>query len=222
MDAATALKHLTYYAEIRIEADEKARTALAAALANTPATELTTQIERALRSSAIAKPWRQLMQAVERYGVREGLLRQQGEALNALLSYGMGMSTCMVANAARLAEEDGLRRFLGQIDTIEIAEDDAPAPEPEPTPKPTMTRAAKATPAQKRTLTAIKEAGVVLSERSASEGPRVTVNLGHVAPRRDMVEAVITKGWAARDTSTSLFNGQAVTLTAAGEAILTS
>ncbi|MGO4423014.1 hypothetical protein AB4Z54_31010 [Streptomyces sp. MCAF7] len=39
-------------------------------------------------------------------------------------------------------------------------------------------------------------------------------------PRKDMVEWVISQGWATQDTSRSLFQGQPVTLTDVGEAIL--
>jgi len=124
MDAATALKRLTYYAEIRIEDDEKARRELAAALANEPATELSAQIESALTASAIAKPWRQLMKRMERYGVRDGLILEQGNAVDSLLSHGMTMSTSPVRTAAWFAEQEGLRRFLSDIDGIEVDEDE--------------------------------------------------------------------------------------------------
>lgn len=223
MDAATALKRLTNRAETYIEADKQARTALADALAKAPATDLTTQIDGAFAASAKAKPWRQLMKRIERHGVREGLAKQKAEALEVLLSYGMGMSTSLVTNAARLTEEDGLRRFLNAVDTIDIDEDDAPADdESDAAPQEATTEipTPKATAAQKRTLQSIKEAGVKLQEFSIKDGMRVQTKPGHARPRRDMVEYAIAQGWAQRDTSAPLFRGQAVTLTAVGEAIL--
>ncbi|NGO66769.1 hypothetical protein [Streptomyces boncukensis] len=213
MDAATALKRLTNRAEAHIEADEKARTALADALAKAPATDLTTQIDGAFRESANAKPWRQLMKRVERHGVREGLAKQKAEALEVLLSYGMSMSTSMVANGARFAEQDGLRRFLDVVDTFEIDEDSDPAGAPVEVPETTEN--------QRAVLRAIKETGVVLKEAHVLDGGVRTANReGTIAPTVDRIEWSVRQGWAVVDTSAELRDGQAVTLTSLGEAIL--
>ncbi|WP_030895952.1 hypothetical protein [Streptomyces sp. NRRL F-5053] len=222
MDTMTALKRLTDCAEAHIEADKRARTALAEALATAPATDLTNQIDAAFRESASAKPWEQLMKRVERDGVREGLAAQKTEVLDILLSDGMSMSTNMVANSARLAEQDGLRRFLDVVGTIDI-DDDAPAgtkAAAAPHAAPAETPVPEATPAQKRTLQSIKEAGVTLQEFSAKNGIKVQTKPGYARPRHDLVEDVIAQGWAQRDITVSLFCGQAVTLTAVGEAVL--
>ncbi|MBA0053464.1 hypothetical protein E0L36_22070 [Streptomyces sp. AJS327] len=213
MDAATALKRLTDRAEVHIEADEKARTALAEALANAPATDLTMQIDGTFRESANATPWRQLMKRVERHGVREGLAKQKAEVLEVLLSYGMGMSTSMVANSARLAEQDGLRRFLDVVDTIEIDEDSDLAGTPVEVPE--------TTEGQRAVLRAIKETGVVLKEAHVLDGGVRTENRqGTTAPTPDRIDWAVRQGWAVVDTSAELREGQAVTLTSLGEAII--
>ncbi|MFI9026337.1 hypothetical protein [Streptomyces sp. NPDC053560] len=226
MDASTALRTLTHRAEMAYTDDEKARTLLAERLGQGAATDLSQTIDAALVASANAKPWRQLMKRVEAHGVREGLAKQKAEVMEVLLSYGMGMSTSLVANAARLAEQDGQRRFLNAVDTIEVDEvDEAADAEPAKVAEAPVNVAAavevpKVTPAQKRTLQAIKTAGVRLQQFRTSGSVCVETAPGHDRPRRDMVEHAIDQKWAQRDTSTSLYRGQAVTLTPLGEAIL--
>ncbi|MFZ3595077.1 hypothetical protein [Streptomyces sp. BH104] len=123
MDAVTALNLLTMSAESHFEADEQARARLAEALGKAGATDLVSEIDASLVTSAHAKPWRQLMRRIESRGVREALAGQKAEALDSLLSYGMSQSTSQVANAARLAEQDGLRRFLNRLNAIEVDEE---------------------------------------------------------------------------------------------------
>ncbi|QKW06963.1 hypothetical protein HUT18_11705 [Streptomyces sp. NA04227] len=204
MDATTALRCLTHRAERAFKADEEARTRLADELGRGAVIDLSMAIDAALVSSANAKPWRQLMQRIERHGVREGLAKQKAEALESLLSYGMSMSTSLVANAARLAEQEGLRRFLNAVDTLDVDEDDVPAADE-------RTEAGKATPSQERVvLEAIRRNGVTLQE----DGVKVEVGS---CPRRSMVQYAIDMGWAVVDTSGDLRGGQAVTLTSLGE-----
>lgn len=81
-------------------------------------------------------------------------------------------------------------------------------------------KAPKVTAAQKRTLLAIRDNGVTLQEFRVGQ-TQVSVERGE-KPRKDMVEWVISQGWAKQDTSRSLFHGQKVSLTEIGEAILAS
>ncbi|MFD8774508.1 hypothetical protein [Streptomyces sp. NPDC059916] len=209
MDASTALRRLAMRAESEFRADEAARARLAEDLGKGAATDLVSLIDAALVASANAKPWRQLMQRIERHGVREGLAKQQAEVLEALLSYGLCMSTSQVANAARLAEQDGMRRFLNRVDTIEI---DEPSPELPPVIE-----------GQREILRAIKDTGVVLREAHVLDGGVRTANrAGTIAPAVDRVQWFIRQGWAQADTTAELRDGQAVTLTELGEALLAS
>ncbi|MDX3372314.1 hypothetical protein PV387_41185, partial [Streptomyces sp. ME02-6987-2C] len=79
-------------------------------------------------------------------------------------------------------------------------------------------KAPKVTPAQKRTLEAIRGNGIKISEFRVGKAT-VTAEHGE-CPRRDMILWVIEQGWAVRDQSTSLFQGQAIGLTEIGTAIL--
>ncbi|GAA2948489.1 hypothetical protein ACFPN0_15085 [Kitasatospora cinereorecta] len=223
MDASTALSLLTSRANHVFEEDEAARTRLTKALAIDGA-QLDGLMDAALASAGRAKPCHQLMKRVEKHGVREGLAKQREEAMEYLLQWGFSMSTSMVSNAQRIAEQDGLRRFLSTTEGWGIDADETPAEEvtpeheTEPTPEPTPVEIPKATPAQKRTLTAIRDNGVKLQEFRVGRAT-VAVEQGD-RPRLDMVQWVISQGWATTDTSRSLFQGQPVTLTAVGEAIL--
>ncbi|MEU8870473.1 hypothetical protein AB0D24_04770 [Streptomyces javensis] len=224
MDAATALKHLTFRAENAFDQEATARQRLTEALAGPQASHLDSAMGAVLTAAGIAKPWALLMRRVEKTGVTAALAKQREEATEQLLQYGHGMSTSLITNAKTHAELEGLRRFISSTDTVaDEIDDEAPQPAPESAtaePEPKKAELPKATSAQKRTLQSIKEAGVVLSEQSIAKGRRVSVNAGHQAPRRDMVEFAISQKWAKADTTTSLYHGQAVTLTEVGEAIL--
>jgi hypothetical protein len=225
MDLTTATNRLAQLAQGVFEADMDARKRLTEALAIDGA-HIVGLMDAALVTAANAKPWHELMRRIQRLGVRDALAVMRQEATDALLSYGFGMSTSPVENAARFAEQEGLRCFLNRTNLIEI--DEAPAPvkaesaeEPVPAPQPNVKVAAppKVTPAQRRTLAAIKTQGVKLQEFTVKEGIKVTVESGE-KPRKDMVEYVISQGWARQDHTRPLFKGQPVTLTDIGEAIL--
>ncbi|WP_199570561.1 hypothetical protein [Streptomyces murinus] len=219
MDNATAYRILTARAEDAFHDDSKARARLTDALAIDGA-QLDGLMDAALNSAGRAKPWHKLVKRMEIEGPREALTKTREEAVEILLQWGFGMSTSLVSNAQRLAEQDGLRRFLSATDGMEISEDETPAPAEEPTPEPAPApmEVPKATPAQKRTLEAIRDNGVKLQEFRVGKAT-VNVERGD-RPRKDMVEWVITQGWAQQDTTRPLFHGQPVTLTAVGEAIL--
>ncbi|RWZ74878.1 hypothetical protein EQK42_16625 [Streptomyces albidoflavus] len=222
MDASTILNRLTSRANHVLEEDEAARTRLTKALAVDGA-PLDGLMDAVIDSAGRAKPWRQLMKRIEKHGVREGLAKQREEATERLLQWGFSMSTSMVSNAQRIAEQDGLRRFLSTTDGMEISADETPAEEvaAEPAPEPAPVEIPKPTPAQKRTLAAIEGDNIRLQEFTTGSGIKVMSEKAE-RPRRDMIEWVIAQGWATADTSRSLFQGQPVTLTTVGEAILAS
>ncbi|MEV6738668.1 hypothetical protein AB0N14_17735 [Streptomyces sp. NPDC051104] len=224
MDATTALHFLTIRATSETEAAETARQKLAEACAK-PGSRLDYLMEAVMVADAQARPWKDLFVRIEKHGVREGLARMRQKVMEALVEYGVSLSTSLVTNAERLHEQEGLRRFLSNTGGIDI-EDDAPAEEPAAVPQETPAPASapvevpNATPAQKRTLAAIRDNGVKIQELRFGQ-TRVTVQAGE-RPRKDMVEWVIAQGWATQSRSTSLYVGQAVTLTPVGEAILAS
>ncbi|WP_086859774.1 hypothetical protein [Streptomyces milbemycinicus] len=220
MDATKAIVFLTARANSEAAAAEKARERLIKGC-EVVGSSLDHLMDAVLVADAMAKPWAELMVRIERHGVREGLAKQIQKVTEALVNYGIALSTSMVTNAARLHEQDGLRRFLSLAQSMDI-EDDAPAeeqaPAAEPEPEPAAVQVPKATPAQKRTLAAIRDNGVKLRESRVGQ-TQVSVECGE-KPRKDMVEWVISQGWAKQDASRSLFHGQAVSLTEIGEAIL--
>lgn len=126
MDARTALKRLTSRATYAFDEAATARKRLTDALAFQGA-QLDLPMDAVLVAEGNAKPWADLMKRIERHGVREGLAKQRAEALEALLQYGHSMSTSLVTNASRLADQDGLRRFLDGTDRFDIDEDPAPS-----------------------------------------------------------------------------------------------
>ncbi|MFF4147174.1 hypothetical protein ACFY0A_39000 [Streptomyces sp. NPDC001698] len=225
MDAKIALQFLSIRANSEFQAAEEARKKLADACA-IKGSNLTHLMDTALVADANAKPWADLFVRIERHGVREGLAKMRQKATEALVDFGIALSTSLVTNAERLAEQNGLRRFLSCTNGMDIDEDQAPAEEaapesevqPEPAPAP-VEAPAKVTPAQKRTLKAIRDTRIELQETRVGQ-MRVIASRQDAWPRKDMVLWVIEQGWAQRDHSTSLYDGQAVSLTEVGEAIL--
>ncbi|WP_228994704.1 hypothetical protein [Streptomyces sp. DH8] len=226
MDATTALNLLTLQAERSFERAEIRRERLARLLTR-QGSDLTMTVESVLTAEAEAAPWARLMQRIERHGVREGLAAEREKATSDLLGYGISLSTSLVTNAARLAEQDGLRRFLTATNGMDIDEDQteeptpAPASAEEPAPAEEVTEVPKATPAQKRTLAAIRDNGLTLRWTSHSLKSRtaVCVESGD-RPRLDMVEWVIGQKWARYTSDAPMSAGRGVALTAVGEAIL--
>ncbi|MEU0627738.1 hypothetical protein [Streptomyces sp. NPDC005989] len=224
MNAEIALSLLNSMAENSFNASEKARQELTKACAVKGFLELAHLMEAVMVADAKAKPWQDLFRRIERHGAREGLAKMREKATEALVSYGIALSTSMVVNAERLAEQDGIRRFLSATGGMDIDEDQAPAeeagPEAEaqPEPAPAPVEVPKVTPAQRRTLEAIRDNGVKLQEFRVGR-TTVEVECGE-KPRKDMVLWVIEQRWAKADVSTSLYTGQKVTLTELGKAIL--
>ncbi|THA54263.1 hypothetical protein [Streptomyces sp. A1136] len=216
MDAKIALKRLTNRATSTFEEAGAARKRLTDALAFQGA-QLDGLMDAVLVAEGKAKPWMQLLNRIDRHGVREGLAKQREECLELLLHYGLSMSTSMVRNASQLAEQDGLRRFLDATDTIEIDEDAAPTETPAPELEPAVIGGLRtAVRQQVQVLEAIRGNGVKVHAAG-----KVTVEDGS-APRLVMVEFAISKGWAQMSNTGPASEGQPVTLTPAGEAILTN
>ena len=229
MDASLALKRLTNRAETVETYSETARENLDKALA-IPGALLDGLMDAALTAEGEAKPWRALMRRIEHHGVREGLVRQCTESMEAVMQT-ESMSTSLVTNAARHAEQNGHRRFLSFTNGFEIdaepaiaeeptatpVEEPAPAATEEPAPAPTA-KPKKVTPAQMRTLHVIDEGEVTIGQPDFRRPAYVGVKTGFTRPRLDMVEFAIGQGWA---TSVHVSNfSKSVTLTAAGKAII--
>ncbi|MGW2951548.1 hypothetical protein [Streptomyces eurythermus] len=225
MDAAIALRLITNRAASQAKGAKEARERLIAALKIDGPTHLDSLMREVLKAEGEAAPWRELMERIEHHGVREALAKQRERATAVLLGHGISMSTSLVTNEAHLAEHEGHRRFLSCVATWEIedetpAEGPAPATEEQPAPAPAPVAVPKITSAQRRTLEAIRDNGVKIQEFRVGKAT-IRVERGE-KPRKDMVEWAIGQKWATRDRSASLFQGQAVTLTEAGAAILAS
>jgi hypothetical protein len=220
MNEATALRIITNRAEAAADHSATARKRLDEAM-KIPGAQLDGLMDAVLIADAEAKPWRELLIRIERHGVCKGLAAQREKVLEDLTGYSLSLSTSLVTNAWRLAEQNGLRHFLSATHGMEIGESEPLVPAEEPTlePAPAPARAPKVTPAQRRTLEAIRDNGVKFREFTVKDGLKVGVERGE-KPRKDMVEFVIDQGWAQRDATRPLFRGQPVVLTAVGEAIL--
>ncbi|WTW95429.1 hypothetical protein OG216_19500 [Streptomycetaceae bacterium NBC_01309] len=222
MDVTTAIDCINKAAQRAFTEDAQAREDLRAALLVEGA-ECQHLMSHQLATAAKARPWSRLLRGIERIGVREARAKERQDALDKLLRYGPSTSSCPVRTAAELVEHDGLRNFLAIIDSIEIDEEVAPAQDPAPAeePAPEAVDVRKITPGQRRCLEAIRDNGVRLREGSIREGMKVAVECGE-KPRKDMVQWAIDQGWAQEDVSRPLFWGRPVTLTGAGEAVLSS
>ncbi|GGZ73137.1 hypothetical protein ACFOOM_01035 [Streptomyces echinoruber] len=206
-----------------LRTEEEARKKLAQCMTELDRRVDTSLIREAMKAAAMALPYRTVLKDAETAGIREALKGMRETLTRQLLTRTPGHSTCPITNEAALMEIEAAQSFLANTDGIlDYAEDapeqPAPAPEPQPAPAPAPVEVPKVTPAQRRTLEAIRDNGVKFQEFSVGT-LMVRVERG-TKPRRDMVEWVIKQGWAKRDTSHSLFHGQPVVLTRIGEAIL--
>ncbi|MGW4007927.1 hypothetical protein [Streptomyces sp. NPDC004763] len=180
-------------------------------------------IREAMEASAVALPFRTVLDHAEKAGLYEALKDMRAQLTRQLLTRTPGSSTCQVTNEAARMDVEAAQSFLQATEgLLEMADDSAakPAPEPtaEPAAQPAPVNVPKATPAQKRTLTAIRDNGVKL-QYHLNGRMEVRIESG-AKPRKDMVEWVIEQGWAAKGTCTSVLDAQPVHLTAIGEAIL--
>ncbi|MFE3033037.1 hypothetical protein ACFXKY_15505 [Streptomyces canus] len=221
--AVTLAEVFESLAETYTTREENARTKLAKCLADLTQGVDTSLIRTAMDTAAEAVPYRRVLEYAEKAGLREALADVRKELTRQLLTRYAGSSTCQIRNEAARMEVEAAQRFLENTDNLLDRYEDAPSEgvgeqaEAEPVPAPAPADVPTATPTQRRTLEAIRDNGVVIQEPRVGQR-RVTAERGE-RPRRDMVEWVVAQGWAKR-AATSLFRGQAVTLTAIGEAIL--
>ncbi|MFE2424997.1 hypothetical protein [Streptomyces hokutonensis] len=217
---ATLTEVFESLAESATTREEGARTKLAKALTDLSQGVDTSLIRTAMDAAAEAVPYRRVLECAEKVGVRAALAGVRRDLTRQLLTRSPGSSTCQIRNEADRMEVEAAQRFLQHTDNLLDRYEDAPsegASEPEAEPAPAPADVPTATPAQKRTLEAIRDNGVAIQELRVGQR-RVAVERGE-RPRRDMVEWVVSQGWA-KQAAGSLYNGQKVTLTAIGEAIL--
>ncbi|MFB0617258.1 hypothetical protein [Streptomyces sp. AGS-58] len=210
------------------EREEAARTRLAACLTDLAKGVDTSLVRTAMETAAEALPYKQVLKDAETAGIHEALANMRKGLTRQLLTRALGSSTCQIRNEAARMDAEAAQRFLANTDGLldhfpqeavkEVAPEAEAAPESAETATPIETP--KVTPAQKRTLEAIRDNGVKLQELKVGQA-LVQVERGE-KPRRDMVEFVIERTWAEADTSRSLYAGQPVRLTAMGEAILSA
>ncbi|WP_371799028.1 DUF1664 domain-containing protein [Streptomyces sp. NBC_01707] len=212
MDASTALKHLITRADRVFEEAAATRASLTDALAIQGA-QFDHLMDAVLVAEGKAKPWMHLMKRIDRHGVRAGLAKQREECMEALLMYGFSMSTSLVTNAARFAEQDGLRRFLDATDTLEIEEESAE-------PAPTVVAIPETTQEQRNALRTIRDTFVKRQGFKAREGWKYVTSVDGARLDTELGDFLIGHGWAQVDTEATLTEGQPVSLTATGRHIL--
>ncbi|MGA5599599.1 hypothetical protein ACPCUF_00935 [Streptomyces griseoincarnatus] len=211
----------------KLRAEEAARTRLADSLTNFAYGVDTSLVREAMLKAAIALPYRAVIENAKNHDIREVIDSMRKRLTRQLLTRSPGGSTCQITNEAARMEIEGAQNFLANTEGLleqaaeaEEAARETGAPEADAPAggEPAPVNVPKGTPAQRRTLEAIRDNGVKLTEARVGH-VRVSVAQGE-KPRKDMVEWVIEQGWAKRDTSSSLYEGQAVTLTDLGVAIL--
>jgi hypothetical protein len=221
-------------AEQYIDGEIKARKAAAADLLdeNLVGRRIETySIGKALTWAYEAAPWRELLALAEDKGMADALDTVRRRATKKLTEDAESTSTSALTNEAGRLEREGLRLFLsrttGWADMIreqeaeqaEQAEQAAAEPQaaeaPEETPAPTKTKAPS--PAQLAMLKKIETREVLIRELGYGR-PAAFSSDGRETLR--VVQNCITNGFAECDTSTSLYKGQKVILTAAGRAAL--
>lgn len=228
-----AAAHVLRTADQAVQREQAARDALTADLARGQAIT-GAMFQNVMDAAAAAAPWRDVLRLADQTTVTAALRKVRGKATRDLLEHGETNSTSALTNEERRTRREGLRAFLWSteavMDALENEETVAPAPAPEPTPAPVPAPAAEPTPAPTRTasgprptkaqraiLELLATETVVIRETSIGKarayGPRGPVNI-------TSVRAVISNRWAQLDTSTSLYVGQAVTLTTEGRAHL--
>ncbi|MFI1703013.1 hypothetical protein [Streptomyces griseoruber] len=221
--AATLAEVFESLSESYTTREENARTKLAKCLTDSGQGVDTSLIRTAMDAAADAVPYRRVLEYAEKAGVRVALTDVRKDLTRQLLTRSAGSSTCQIRNEAARMEVEAAQRFLQNTDNLLDHFEDAPREETaeqaeaEAEPAPAPVDVPTATPAQKRTLEAIRDNGVAIQELRVGQR-RVTVERGE-RPRRDMVEWVVGQGWA-KQAATSLYDGQAATLTDIGEAIL--
>ncbi|MFF0395169.1 hypothetical protein ACFYSJ_05185 [Streptomyces sp. NPDC005248] len=212
MDASTALKHLTTRASHVFEEAAATRKRLTDALMVQGA-PLDHLMDAVLVAEGKVKPWMHLMKRIDRHGVREGLAKQLEECTEALLIHGFSMSTSLVTNAARFAEQEGLRRFLDAAGTLEIEEEPAELAS-------TVVAIPETTQEQRNALRTIRDTFVKRQSFGDREDWTYVTSVDGVRLDTGLGDFLIGHGWAEVDATDSLTEGQPVSLAAIGRHIL--
>ncbi|MGA5340427.1 hypothetical protein ACPCK3_14890 [Streptomyces griseoincarnatus] len=230
---SAAAAHVLRTAEQAVQREQAARDALTADLARGQAIT-GAMFQNVMDAAAAAAPWRDVLRLTDRTTVTDALREVRGKATRDLLEHGETISTSALTNEERRTRREGLRAFLwgteAVMDALENEDTPTPAPTPEPTPAPVPAPAPAAKPtrassgprptkAQRAVLELLATQTVIIREtgigKARAYGPHGPVNI-------TSVRAVISNRWARLDTSTSLYTGQAVTLTPEGRAHLPS
>jgi hypothetical protein len=210
----------------RIEDEGKARNALATEVADMTKSLTSYILRKAMEATADAMPWRFLLEDQEDGEQIAVFLKLRKRLTIQLIRTTSNTSSCTIVNEQDRMKWNGVRRFLEDTDylvsALEAAEQAAtepaaeqPAPAPEPA-KPVPAR--RPTPAQRKALELIARGGVERSQFGIKDRIRIASSDGVVYA--DTLDVLEREGWAKVDHSTSLFHGQAVSLTATGQAHL--
>ncbi|MER6367382.1 hypothetical protein ABT255_03205 [Streptomyces mirabilis] len=216
---AKIIEILTNLAGTRIEAEDKARKALAAEAADMTKGLTSYSIRSAMEKTADAMPWRLLMEDQGDGEQIKVFLKLRKRLTSQLICTTSSTSSCTIVNEQDRLKWDGVRRFLQDTDylvsALEAAEEPAPAPEPELA-KPVQGR--RPTPAQRKALELIAQGGVTRSQFSLRGRERISSDNGTICA--DTFDVLLREGWATLDSSKSLFQGQPIGLAEAGRAHL--
>ncbi|MFF4726367.1 hypothetical protein ACFY3M_13650 [Streptomyces mirabilis] len=220
---AKIVEILTNLAGTRIEAEDKARKALAAEAADMTKGLTSYSIRSAMEKTADAMPWRLLMEDQGDGEQIKVFLKLRKRLTSQLICTTSSTSSCTIVNEQDRLKWDGVRRFLQDTDYLvsaleaaeEAAEEPTPAPEPELA-KPVQGR--RPTPAQRKALELIAQGGVTRSQFTLRDRERISSDNGTIYT--DTFDVLLREGWATLDSSKSLFQGQPIGLTEAGRAHL--
>ncbi|MFJ8852348.1 hypothetical protein [Streptomyces sp. NPDC102437] len=178
--------------------------------------------EAVMQADASAQPWQTVLRRAEKVTLAEAIASVREDAAEELLGYGERQSTSALQNEQDRLCRESLREFLrrsrGVVERLtKAAEAQVAGQQPTPA-SATPPAGRKPTKAQLATLQTIAAGGAKVREGHIGGGWRAEGPTGRLNART--VEACITQGWASRDVSTSLYRGQAITVTEAGRAHL--
>ncbi|MDQ1018879.1 hypothetical protein [Streptomyces afghaniensis] len=217
---AKVIEILTSLAGTRIEAEGKAREALAEEAADMTKGLTSYTLRKALEATADAMPWRLLMEDQSESEPVEVFVKLREQLTRQLIRTTSNTSTCTISNEQGRLKWDGVRRFLQDTDYLVSALEAAEKAAEEPTPAPEPAQPApgrRPTPAQRKALELIAQGGVKRSQRFKGA---IRVGSLNGTIYADTFEVLIREGWVSVDYSQTLFHGQPVELTDAGRAHL--
>jgi hypothetical protein len=217
---AKTIEMLTNLAGDRIHSEDRARKALADEASDMTRGLRAETIRKAMRAAAEAAPYRALMEDTSDSSPDELFLKLRSRLTRQLIRAHSSSSSCDLINLEDRMKWDGVRRFLEDtdflVDMLEAPEPtEAPAPAAQPEPPVSKRRP---TPAQRKALELIAQGKVRRSQFTLKDPIRISSLNGSIYA--DTFEVLRREGWAECDHSSSLFQGQAVSLTDAGRAAL--